>query len=92
MKLIENTPQTQEKLESWWTDLEGMNVPVTAVQNYSYVISDHDLFLWVDKHYRGQEEEFYEALGVNTRPREGVYLCDINNAIRRMKGKATSWD
>lgn len=92
MKLIENTPETQEQLEGWYVDLAGLDVPVTAVQNYTYIVTDNDLTDWLNVRYPGQEEAFNEALGINTRLLQGTYLCDINDAVRRMKGKPTSWD
>lgn len=92
MKIIEKTPETQEQLESWYGDITGLDVPITAVQGYSYVLSDADMDAWVERTFPERKDEFYTCLGVNTRPREGTYLGDINDAVRRMKKKPVLWD
>jgi len=92
VKVVETLPETQEDLESWYSDLKGLNVPITAVQSYTYVVTDEDLELWLPEAFPNREEEFYEALGVNTRILEGIYLFDIYDAVRRMNGQTVEWD
>lgn len=88
MKIISNPPLSQRQLREM-CPLLPVDIPITAVQGYTYVISDDDLKQFIKPEYR---EAFYEALGINTRISEGVYLCDVENAFARMRVKELYWD
>lgn len=91
MRIIQSTPESLESLQEWYKDIPP-SLPITAVQGYTYVVSYDDLQQWVKENYPGRKQEFNEAVGVVTAIEQGIYLTDINSAIRRMNGKPTLWD
>lgn len=88
MKVIKNPPLTQRQIREMYP-LLPVDVPITAVQGYTYVVDDGDLAQFVGAEHG---EAFYEALGRNTRIGEGVHLCDVENAFARMQGKELFFD
>jgi hypothetical protein len=81
-------------LEEDYPNLMEAGVPVRAIPTIIYRVNEDDLREWVEKTYPSQrkQEAFWEALGVNTRDSLGLYLWDVEAALRRLKGKPTGWD
>ena len=92
MKLFNNPPPSQGMLEKDYPDLKGLYCPFGAVCHWTPIVVREDLQKWVEETFSGRTEEFWEALGINTSIAEGLYVWDVQAAVRRMNGKPTLWD
>jgi hypothetical protein len=81
-------------LEKDYPNLMEAEVPVRAIPIIICRVNEDDLLEWVEKTYPSQrkQEAFWEALGVNTRDSLGLYLLDVEDALRRLKGEPAGWD
>jgi hypothetical protein len=81
-------------LEKDYPNLMEAEVPVRVIPTIIYRVNEDDLREWVEKTYPSQrkQEAFWEALGVNTRDSLGLYLWDVEDALRRLNGQPTGWD
>ena len=81
-------------LEKDCPNLMEAEVPVRVIPTIDYRVDEVDLLMWVKKTYpsKKQQDAFWEALGVNTMDSLGLYLLDVENALRRLKGELVGWD
>jgi hypothetical protein len=81
-------------LEKEYPNLMEAEVPVRVIPTILYRVNEVDLLIWVNKTYpsKKKQEAFWEALGVNTRDSLGLYLWDVEDALRRLNGQPTGWD
>lgn len=92
MKLFNNPPPNEKILEKDYPELKGLYCPFGAVCHWTPIVVREDLQEWVQNTFPDRQEEFWEALGINTSSLEGPYVWDIAEAIRRMNGNPTAWD